>query len=177
LIGFTSILMRLNPESPSYRVLRMLLKSIKRKCNVAKAHFAEHMTFYTRQLLLCIDRPKIPTHLRLTYIDQREGYSTELYYYSYRDCAIRLLLMHTKYLYGLIAEIVVFDDAEDMRDVNSEASIVVESDLYHSEAVRRSVGICIILSELHKPHKVCPDPLSVPHLIDCLKYSSLKDVE
>jgi len=50
-----------------------------------------------------------------------------------------LLLMHTKYLYGLIAEIVVFNDAEDMGDVSSEAFVVVESDLYHSEAVQRSV--------------------------------------
>jgi len=100
-------LIRLNPESPSYRVLRMLLKSIKGKCSVAKAHFAEHMSFYTRQLLLCIDRPKIPKHLRLTYIDQRKRYSVELYYYSYRDRTVRLLLIRTKLVYGLITEIVV----------------------------------------------------------------------
>jgi len=112
--------MRLNTESPSYRVLRMLPKSINGKCNVAKAHFAEHMLFYTRQLLLCIDRPRLPKHLRLTYIDQKKRCSTELYYYSYNDCSIRLLLIHTKLAYGLIVEIVVIDDAEDAGDMSNE---------------------------------------------------------
>jgi len=113
-LNFPSIMIRLDPNSPSSRVLKELHRATRDVCRVVKAHFAEHMTFYTRQLLLCVDRPKIPKNLKLTYIDQRKRCSTELYYYSHRDCAIRLLLMHTKYLYGLIAEIIVFEDAEDM---------------------------------------------------------------
>jgi len=109
-LNFPSIMMRLDPNSPSSRVLKELHRATRNVCRVVKAHFAEHMTFYTRQLLLCIDRPKLPKHLRLTYIDQRERYSIELYYYSHKDCSIRLLLIRTKLVYGLVVEIVVFED-------------------------------------------------------------------
>jgi len=106
--------MRLDPNSPSSRVLKELHRATRDVCRVVKAHFAEHTTFYTKQLLLCIDRPKLPKHLRLTYIDRRKRHSTELYYYSHNDCSIRLLLIHTKLVYGLIVEIVVFENAEDV---------------------------------------------------------------
>jgi len=103
-------MIRLDPNSPSSRVLKELRKATRDVCRVTKAHFAEHTTFYTRQLLLCVDRPKIPKRLRLTYIDHRERYSIELYYYSHSDCAIRLQLVRTKLIYGLVVELVVFED-------------------------------------------------------------------
>jgi len=109
-LNFPSIIMRLDPRSPSSRVLKELRKATQSICRPVKAHFAEHMDFFTRQLLLCIDRPKLPKHLRLTYIDQREGYSVELYYYSHKDCVARLQLVRIKYLYGLVVEIVAFED-------------------------------------------------------------------
>jgi len=108
-LNFPSIMMRLDLRNPSSRVLKELRKATRDVCRAVKAHFAEHMTFYTRQLLLCVDRPKIPKNL-ITYIDQRKKYSIELYYYSHRDCAVRLQLIRTKYLCGLIVEIVVFED-------------------------------------------------------------------
>jgi len=110
-LNFPSIIMRLDPDSPSSRVLKELHRATRNVCRVVKAHFAEHMTFYTRQLLLCIDRPKMPKNLMLMYIDQRKKYSVELYYYSYKDCALRLQMICTKFLYGLIVEVIVFDDA------------------------------------------------------------------
>jgi len=107
--------MRLDPNSPSSRVLKELRKATQSICRPVKAHFAEHMDFFTRQLLLCIDRPKLPKHLRLTYIDQREGYSIELHYYSHSDCAVRLLLIRTKLIYGLVVEVVAFEDIPSER--------------------------------------------------------------
>jgi len=92
-----------------------LRKATQSICRPVKAHFAEHMDFFTRQLLLCVDRPKIPKHLRLTYIDQSERYSIELYYYSHNDCAVRLQLIRTKLIYGLVVEVVVFEDTEYVR--------------------------------------------------------------
>jgi len=111
--------MRLDPNSPSSRVLKELHRATRNICKPIKAHFAEHMSFYTRQLLLCIDRPKLPKHLRLAYIDRGKRYGAELYYYSYKDCAVRLQLICTEYLYGLVVEIVVFDDAGNAEDVLS----------------------------------------------------------
>jgi len=101
--------MRLDPRSPSSRVLKELRKVTRNICIPVKGHFAEHMTFYTRQLLLCVDRPRMPKGLRLVHIDRRGRYSVELYY-SHSDCAVRLQLVHTKYLCGLVVEIVVFED-------------------------------------------------------------------
>jgi len=111
--------MRLDPDSPSSKVLRELHRATRAVCRVVKAHFAEHMSFYTRQLLLCIDRPKLPAQLRLAYIDRGKRYGVELYYYSHSDCAVRLQLIRTEYLYGLVVEIVVFDDAGNAEDVLS----------------------------------------------------------
>jgi len=111
MLNFPSILMRLDPNSPSSRVLKGLHRATRSICRPVKAHFAEHTAFYTRQFLLCIDRPKLSKHLRLTYIDREKRYGVELYYYSHSDCAVRLQLIRTEYLYGLIVEVVVFDDA------------------------------------------------------------------
>jgi len=112
-------MMRLDPSSPSSRVLKELRKATRNICRPVKAHFAEHMDFFTRQLLLCIDRPKIPKGFRLALVEPEKHRGVELYYFSYKDCAVRLQLIRTEYLYGVVVEIVVFDDIGDAEDVMS----------------------------------------------------------